>query len=312
MLTKYQKLLGVSNMTTESAAIAVALNELPPQTSGVRRFFRVLLARKIVVISLIILLTTVLAALFAPLIAPVDPYKQNLSHSLEKPTSTYLLGTDILGRDVLSRIIYGTRVSLIVGIVVVLIAGVLGITIGLVSGFFGGWIDTVLMRFMDAVIAIPMIVLAMAIGAVLGGGIVNVIIALGLAIVPSYARLMRGQVLSVKQSDYVIAGMLTGISSIRNMIVHVLPNCISPLIVLITMNLGMAILAEAGLSFLGLGIVPPGASWGSMVNDGYRYLLTNPVLSLGPGIAIVIVVLAFNIVGDALRDALDPRLRGAE
>src|SRR5690606_9272606 len=224
----------------------------------------------------------------------------------------HLLGTDMLGRDVLSRIIFGARVSLIVGLVVVIIAGVLGMSIGLVSGYFGGRLDAILMRLMDAMIAIPMIVLAMAIGAVLGGGIVNVIIALGLASVPAYARLMRGQVLSVKQSDYVIAGMLTGISSLRNMVVHVLPNCISPLIVLITMNLGMAILAEAGLSFLGLGIVPPGASWGSMVNDGYKYLLTNPVLSMAPGVAIMIVVLAFNIVGDALRDALDPRLRGAE
>jgi ABC-type dipeptide/oligopeptide/nickel transport system permease subunit len=147
---------------------------------------------------------------------------------------------------------------------------------------------------------------------VLGGGIVNVIVALGLAAVPKYARLMRGQVLSVKQSDYVIAGVLTGVSSLRNMLVHVLPNCLSPIIVLITMNLGMAILAEAGLSFLGLGIAPPGASWGSMVNDGYRYLLSNPVLSLAPGVAIVIVVLAFNLVGDALRDALDPRLRGMD
>ncbi len=298
-------------MTTETASVT-NYNELPPQTSSVRRFIRVLTARKVVVIAMLILAVTILAALFAPLIAPFDPYKQNLSQSLHQPSSEHLLGTDMLGRDVLSRIIYGARVSLIVGLVVVIIAGVLGMSIGLVSGYFGGRLDSILMRLMDAMIAIPMIVLAMAIGAVLGGGIVNVIIALGLAIVPAYARLMRGQVLSVKQSDYVVAGMLTGISSLRNMVVHVLPNCISPLIVLITMNLGMAILAEAGLSFLGLGIVPPGASWGSMVNDGYKYLLTNPVLSMAPGVAIMIVVLAFNIVGDALRDALDPRLRGAE
>jgi len=298
-------------MSTETASVP-SYNELPPETSSMRRFIRVLTARKVVVIAILILLATILTALLAPLIAPYDPYKQNLSQSLYQPSSEHLLGTDMLGRDVLSRIIFGARVSLIVGFVVVIIAGVLGMSIGLVSGYFGGRLDSVLMRMMDAVIAIPMIVLAMAIGAVLGGGIVNVIIALGLAIVPAYARLMRGQVLSVKQADYVIAGMLTGISSLRNMLVHVLPNCISPLIVLITMNLGMAILAEAGLSFLGLGIAPPGASWGSMVNDGYKYLLTNPVLSLAPGLAIMIVVLAFNIVGDALRDALDPRLRGSE
>ncbi|MFS0776920.1 ABC transporter permease [Neobacillus sp. 3P2-tot-E-2] len=298
-------------MTTETN-LAPSLNELPPQKSNVSRFLRVFLARKVVVLGLIILIATVLLAIFAPLIAPHDPYAQDLSKSLLQPNATHWLGTDMLGRDVLSRIIYGSRVSLTVGLVVVIIAGALGMAIGLISGYFGGWIDTVFMRIMDAMIALPMIVLAMALGAVLGGGIVNVIVALGLAAVPKYARLMRGQVLSVKQSDYVIAGVLTGVSSLRNMLVHVLPNCLSPIIVLITMNLGMAILAEAGLSFLGLGIAPPGASWGSMVNDGYRYLLSNPVLSLAPGVAIVIVVLAFNLVGDALRDALDPRLRGMD
>lgn len=299
-------------MSTETAPGASSLPEMPPHTSNLRRFLRVFLARKIVVLGLIILLFMVLTAFFAPLLAPHDPYAQDLTQSLKQPSSSYWLGTDMLGRDVLSRIIYGTRVSLTVGLVVVIIAGVLGMAIGLISGYFGGWIDSALMRVLDALIAIPMIVLAMALGAMLGGGIVNVIIALGIAIVPTYARLMRGQVLSVKQSDYVVAGIVTGVSSLRNMIVHVLPNCLSPLIVLITMNLGMAILAEAGLSFLGLGIAPPGASWGSMVNDGYRYLLSNPVLSLAPGAAIVIVVLAFNVVGDALRDALDPRLRGME
>jgi ABC-type dipeptide/oligopeptide/nickel transport system permease subunit len=299
-------------MTTSTAADTASMYELPPQTSGFRRFLRVFLARKIVVAGLGVLCLIVLMAIFAPLLAPHDPYAQNLSMSLKQPSSEYWLGTDMLGRDVLSRMIYGSRVSLIVGLVAVLIAGAIGMTIGLLSGFFGGWVDTVLMRVMDAMIAIPMIVLAMALGAILGGGIVNVIVALGIAIVPAYARLMRGQVLSVKQSDYVMAGVVTGVSHLRNMLVHVLPNCLSPLIVLLTMNLGMAILAEAGLSFLGLGIAPPGASWGSMVNDGYRYLLSNPVLSLAPGVAILIVVLAFNVVGDALRDALDPRLRGME
>jgi ABC-type dipeptide/oligopeptide/nickel transport system permease subunit len=286
--------------------------EMPPKTSGVRRFLRVFLARKVVVAALVILMIMVLVAVFAPLLAPHDPYQQKLTHSLQQPSSEHPLGTDLLGRDVLSRIIYGTRISLMVGIVVVFIAGAVGMTIGLLSGYFGGVLDALLMRIMDAMIAIPMIVLALAFGALLGGGIVNVIIALGLAIVPAYARLMRGQVLSVKNSDYVMAAMLTGVGNLRNMLVHVLPNCISPLIVLITMNLGLAILAEAGLSFLGLGITPPEASWGSMVNDGYRYLLTNPLLSIAPGVAILVVVLSFNVVGDALRDALDPRLRGLE
>lgn len=277
-----------------------------------RRFFRVFLARTIVKISLAVLVIMILLALFAPIVAPYDPYAQNMANSLQKPSWDHWLGTDLLGRDILSRIIYGAQTSLLVGFVAVVIAGSVGMTIGLLSGYFGGILDTILMRVMDALIAIPTIILALAIGAMLGGGIGNVILALGIAIVPGYARLMRGQVLAVKQSDYIIAGELMGMSNIRNMLVHVLPNCISPLIVLITMNLGMAILAEAGLSFLGLGIKPPGAAWGSMVNDGYLYLLQNPLLSLAPGAAILIVVLAFNIVGDALRDALDPRLRGAK
>lgn len=299
-------------MPAQTAETLPSTMEMPPKTSGVRRFVRVFLARKVVVVALVILMIMVLVAVFAPLLAPHDPYQQKLTHSLQQPSSEHPLGTDLLGRDVLSRIIYGTRISLMVGIVVVFIAGAVGMTIGLLSGYFGGVLDALLMRIMDAMIAIPMIVLALAFGALLGGGIVNVIIALGLAIVPAYARLMRGQVLSVKNSDYVMAAMLTGVGNLRNMLVHVLPNCISPLIVLITMNLGLAILAEAGLSFLGLGITPPEASWGSMVNDGYRYLLTNPLLSIAPGVAILVVVLSFNIVGDALRDALDPRLRGLE
>lgn len=299
-------------MPAQTAETLPSTMEMPPKTSGVRRFLRVFLARKVVVVALVILMIMVLVAVFAPLLAPHDPYQQKLTHSLQQPSSEHPLGTDLLGRDVLSRIIYGTRISLMVGIVVVFIAGAVGMTIGLLSGYFGGVLDALLMRIMDAMIAIPMIVLALAFGALLGGGIVNVIIALGLAIVPAYARLMRGQVLSVKNSDYVMEAMLTGVGNLRNMLVHVLPNCISPLIVLITMNLGLAILAEAGLSFLGLGITPPEASWGSMVNDGYRYLLTNPLLSIAPGVAILVVVLSFNIVGDALRDALDPRLRGLE
>jgi len=286
------------------------LTELPPPSSSFKRFLRVFLARKVVIVGLLVILALILMAIFAPVLAPHDPYAQNLANSLQKPSSEHLLGTDLLGRDVLSRIIYGSRVSLMVGIVVVLLGGTLGMAIGLISGYFGGVIDSILMRIMDAIIAIPMIILAMALGAAMGGGITNVILALGIAITPTYARLMRGQVLSIKQQDYVIAGELTGASNLRNILVHVFPNSISPLIVLITMNLGMAILAEAGLSFLGLGIAPPGAAWGAMVNDGYRYLLAHPLLSVAPGLCVMIVVLAFNIVGDALRDALDPRLRG--
>jgi len=289
--------------------LAVSAEQLPVRKSGLRRFVKAFFSRPVVLVCVAVLAVAVVTAIFAPLIAPYDPNEQNLAESLKQPSAEHWLGTDMLGRDVLSRVVYGTRISLAVGFVVVFIAGVLGMSLGLLSGYVGGWVDTVLMRVMDAMIAVPMIVLAMALGAVLGGGIVNVILSLGIAIVPTYARLMRGQVLAVKHSDFVVAGTLIGASALRNMLVHVFPNCVSPLIVLMTMNLGTAILAEAGLSFLGLGIDPPDPSWGSMVNDGYRYLLSNPLISLAPGVAIMAVVLSCNIIGDALRDALDPRLR---
>jgi peptide/nickel transport system permease protein len=294
----------------ETALAKKTAAKLPGRTSNLQKFLHIFLARKAVVVALIILLLMVLSALFAAVISPYNPYEQDLSNVLQKSSSAHLLGTDLFGRDVLSRIIYGTRASLAVGIVSVAIAGGIGMTLGLIAGYFRGVVDGLIMRIMDALMAIPPIILALSVGAALGGGLANVMISLGVALIPNYARLMRGQVLSVRQADYVIAGEISGASNLRNMMVHVLPNCLSPLIVLITLNLGVAILAEAGLSFLGLGIAPPGAAWGSMINDGYKYLSTNPLLSFAPGIAVMIAVLAFNLVGDALRDALDPRLRG--
>jgi peptide/nickel transport system permease protein/oligopeptide transport system permease protein len=295
---------------TDMAAQTEDLIETPLRTNEFRRFLRVFLGRKVVIFGTVIILILIITAIFAPLIAPYDPYKQNLSEALQSPSRAHLLGTDPLGRDELSRIVYGTRISLAVGIVAVGVAAIIGMMLGLVAGYFGGFINTVIMRFIDALMAIPPIMLALAIAAALGGGLWNVIISLGVSLIPTQARLMRGQVLTVKQSDYITAGEVIGAGNFRIMMVHIFPNCLPPLIVLITLNLGVAILAEAALSFLGVGIRPPGAAWGSMVNDGYRYLLSNPILSFAPGFAIMLVVLAFNIVGDGLRDALDPRLRG--
>jgi peptide/nickel transport system permease protein len=298
-------------MTTEIVRVEIT-SEIPPRTSDFRKFMRVFLARKSIIVCLAIMMILVISAIFAPLLAPYNPYAQNLNETLLDSSAQHLLGTDYLGRDVLSRIIYGSRASLAVGVVAVAIAGGIGMALGLVSGYFGGFLDSIIMRVMDALMAIPPIILALSLGAALGGGLANVMIALGIALVPAYARLMRGQVLTVRHADYVIASELSGASTIRNMLVHVVPNCMSPLIVLITMNLGSAILSEAGLSYLGLGIAPPGAAWGSMVNDGYKYLEGHPMLSFAPGIAIMAVVMSFNIVGDALRDALDPKLRGSQ
>jgi len=295
---------------TDIAIQTEDLIETPLRTNEFRRFLRVFLGRKVVIFGTVIILILIITAIFAPLIAPYDPYKQNLSEALQGPSRAHLLGTDPLGRDELSRIVYGTRISLAVGIIAVGVAAIIGMALGLIAGYFGGFINTVIMRFIDALMAIPPIMLALAIAAALGGGLSNVIISLGVALIPTQARLMRGQVLTVKQADYITAGEVIGAGNLRIMMVHIFPNCLPPLIVLITLNLGVAILAEAALSFLGIGIRPPGAAWGSMVNDGYRYLLSNPILSFAPGFAIMLVVLAFNIVGDGLRDALDPRLRG--
>jgi peptide/nickel transport system permease protein len=286
------------------------LLEVPPKTSELKRFFRVFFSRKVVLFGATVILIFILASFLAPLIAPYDPYAQNLSKALQSPSREHLLGTDPLGRDEFSRIIYGTRISLAVGLISVGIAALIGMALGLLAGYFGGLTNTIIMRFIDAMMAIPPIMLALAIAAALGGGITNVIISLGISLIPTQARLMRGQVLTVKQADYVTAGEVIGAGDIRIMLLHILPNCLPPLIVLITLNLGVAILAEASLSFLGVGIRPPAAAWGAMVNDGYRYLLSNPILSFAPGLCVMLVVLAFNLVGDGLRDALDPRLRG--
>jgi peptide/nickel transport system permease protein len=284
--------------------------ETPPHVSEFQRFRRVFFGRAVVVFGFIIILALLITAIFAPLLAPYDPYQQDLTSLLQHPSAQHWLGTDEIGRDVLSRLIYGSRTSLMVGVVAVGVAAVFGVTLGLISGYFGGWPDTIIMRIIDALMAIPGLVLALVFAAVLGGGLTNIMIAVGISLVPTYCRLMRGLVLAVKQSDYILAAHSLGSKDMRIMLRHVLPNCLPPLIVLVTLQLGMAILIEAGLSYIGIGIAPPGAAWGSMVNEGYRFLQMNPVLSFAPGLSIMLVVLAFNLVGDGLRDALDPRLRG--
>jgi peptide/nickel transport system permease protein len=284
--------------------------EMAPRVSEFKRFRRVFFSRKLVLFGMIVIAILVLTALLAPLLAPYDPYDQNLEQILLNPSFQHLLGTDSLGRDILSRVIYGSQNSLMVGVVALAIASLIGMSIGLIAGYFGGWVYNILMRFVDAMMCFPMILLALVIAALLGGGLKNIMIALGVALLPAYARLMCAQVLSVKENDYVLAEHAAGAGNLRIMLQHIFPNCLPPLIVLVTMQLGAAILAEAGLSFLGVGIEPPAAAWGSMVNDGRQYLITNPVLSFAPGIAIMLTVFSFNMVGDGLRDALDPRLRG--
>jgi peptide/nickel transport system permease protein len=298
-------------MSDAIGTVIATIDETPPRVSTFRRFVRVFFSRGVVVFGLIVIMALILTAVCAPYIAPYDPYQQNLDNILSKPNSKHLLGTDTLGRDTLSRIIYGSRTSLMVGVVAIFIAAALGMLLGLMAGYFGGITNMLIMRFIDALMTFPMILLALTIAAILGGGLQNIILALGVSLIPPYTRLMCAQALSIKQNDYVMAGHAMGAKHSRIMLRHVAPNCFPPLIVLMTMMMGSAILAEAGLSFLGIGITPPGAAWGAMVSEGYRYLLSNPVLSFAPGLAIMLVVFAFNMVGDGLRDALDPRLRGA-
>ena len=257
-----------------------------------------------------IITVMVFCAVFAPLAAPYDPYAQDLTNMLKGMSGTHIFGTDALGRDLLSRIIYGARASLSVGLVSTLIAGSIGISLGLIAGYLGKWVDAVIMRVMDAMMSIPVVILALFIGSILGKGLGNIMLCIGIVMMPGYARMTRGQVLSVKQLDYVTAGKISGATRMKNAVKHILPNCIAPNLVLATMNLGTAILTEAGLSYLGMGINPPTASWGAMVSDGYRYLQDTPHIALIPGIFIILTVWAFNVCGDALRDATDPRLRG--
>ncbi len=274
-------------------------------------FLKVFFGRKVVLFGAIVAFCIVLAAIFAPLLAPYNPYNPDYSlPPLQHPSSAHLLGTDALGRDTFSRILYGARTSLLVSIGAITVASVIGMTLGMVAGYFGGPVQAVIMRFFDAIMVFPMIVLAMCIAALLGGGLKNVVIAIGIGMSAVYARMMCAQVLSIKESEYVTACRVIGAGNLRIMFRHILPNAFPPLIVLMTIQMGSAILAEAGLSFLGIGIEPPEAAWGNMVKDGYQYLQTNPLLSFAPGIAIMLVVLAFNMIGDGLRDTLDPRLRG--
>jgi peptide/nickel transport system permease protein len=279
---------------------------VPPRSYFMKAFF----GRKVVIFGMAVLLLLVIVAIFAPLISPYDPYATDLEHSLAQPSAQHWLGTDNVGRDILSRVIFGSRISLMVGFIAIGIGACIGTILGLIGGYYGGIISAIIMRFVDALMTVPMLLLALAITAVMGGGLVQMMIALGIALIPGHARLTNSMVLTIKQSEFVLASKAMGASNIRIMLRNIFPNSMPPLIVMVTQNLGLAILSEAGLSFLGLGLSPPSAAWGSMVNEGYRYLHNNVIYSTSPGVCIMLVVLAFNIVGDGLRDALDPRLRG--
>ena len=266
-------------------------------------------------VSAVIILGLVVVAVLAPVLAPRDPYAFNLNERglpirMQAPSAAFWLGTDPLGRDVLSRIVYGARVSLVVGLASVLIGTLLGTVLGLVSGYWEGTVDQVIQRGVDTTMAIPAIVLALAVMSVLGQSLTNIILVIALVIAPGASRVVRGTVLAVKQHTFVDAAQALGASPGRIVARHVLPNVFAPILVIATVWLGNAIVIEAALSFLGLGTPPPTPTWGAMLSgEGRRNLETAPYLGIFPGVAISVVVLAFNMLGDALRDLLDPRLR---
>ncbi|MDP9370576.1 MAG: ABC transporter permease [Chloroflexota bacterium] len=260
-------------------------------------------------VGLTFILGLILVALFAGPIAPHPPNTVQTRLRGDPPTREYLLGNDSVGRDVLSRIIYGTRVALIVGLGATAIAVTIGVAIGATAGYFGGRVDAALSRVIDALMAFPTLALLITLAAVLGPSLVTVVIAIGTTVWASYARVVRADVLSLRERDYITAARATGAGHARIVIRHMLPNVLGPIIVLASLAVGNIIILESALSFLGLGVQPPTASWGGMLSDGRAYIRTYPHIAIAPGIVITLTVLAFNLLGDGLRDALDPRQR---
>ena len=268
---------------------------------------RRLLRRPPAVIAMAMVAAFVVIALAAPQVAPYDPIKQNFLAIRKAPSDAYRLGTDEVGRDVLSRLLWGARASLLAGVIPVTIAVTLSVPLGLLSGYLGGWVDGLIMRINDAMLSIPFLIVAIALGAFLGPGLGNAMIAIGIAALPTFVRLVRGTVLTIKTEEYVEAAQALGCSRRRVALRHILPNTLPPLFIQVSLTVAAAIIAEASLSFLGLGQQPPAPSWGIMLNAAQRYLSQAPWMALYPGLMIFGIVMALNVLGDGLRDALDPR-----
>jgi peptide/nickel transport system permease protein len=271
----------------------------------IQRFMR----HKPAVVGLCFIILLVLIAVFAPLIAPYDPVASNLRLRGAAPSAGHWFGNDDIGRDILSRILYGTRIALIVGLGATSIAVIIGVLVGATAGYFGGKVDFVLSRFVDALMAFPILALLLTLSAIFGPSLRNVVIVIGVTFWASYARVIRAEVLSLRERDYVLAARASGATSRRIILQHIVPNAIGPVIILASLAIGSVIIFESALSFLGMGIQRPTPSWGTMLSDGREYIRNYPHIAIAPGLAIAFTVLAFNMVGDGLRDALDPRER---
>ncbi len=283
--------------------------QTPKSDSEIRQVWRHLRRNRMAMIGLLILVLFVIVSIFAPVFTQHDPIKLNLVNALQAPSSEHIMGTDWQGRDVLTRILYGGRISLAIGFITVAIGLAVGIPVGTISGYYGGKFDLFVQRIIDILIAFPGILLAIVVVTVLGVGVEQVMIAVGISTIPIYTRLVRGSVLSVKEEGYITAAKSLGIGDARIIIRHILPNCLGPIIVMSTFRIATSILWAAGLGFLGLGAQPPDPEWGAMLSNGRVYMRTLPHLVIFPGLAIFFMVLGFNLLGDGLRDALDPRSR---
>lgn len=271
-------------------------------------FVKKLLDNKLAIVGFVIMSIIVIMAIFAPMIAPCDPNEIDVANSMMPPGyGGHIFGTDSYGRDLFSRILYGSRISLIVGVSAILVGCLIGVLLGLIAGYFGGVLDSIIMRVMDAMFAFPFILLAITLMMVFGSGLFNTILAIAIGNIPGFARITRGQVLAVKEEDYIEVTESLGAKKFRIIFSHVLPNAVTPIIVYGTMSVAGAIISEAALSYLGLGIAPPTASWGSILQEGKNYLVLAPHISIFPGLAIVLSVLGINLFGDALRDVSDPK-----
>lgn len=280
-----------------------------PRQSAFGNFFSVFLENKAAVVGGLIILFYIFIAVFAPVLAPYHPHDINLDNKLMPPSMEHWMGTDDKGRDILSRILYGSRLSMGVGFAAVIFGAFFGITLGLIAGYYGKWIDSIIMRCMDVLLAFPGILLALAIVSALGPSLINVTIAVGAFSVPLFARIVRGSTLEVKQLEYIDAIRSLGAKDSTIIFKHILPNILSPIIVQGTLRVATAILSAAGLSFLGLGAQPPSSEWGTMLSSGRDFLFSAPYIAIFPGLAIAFLVLGFNIFGDGLRDAFDPRMK---
>jgi peptide/nickel transport system permease protein len=295
----------MADVPYDSALIAKRADETIE--SPMRRALRRLWRRKGAVVGLVVVGIFVALAIFAPLISPYDPAAQSWTAVRKAPSWAHWFGTDDVGRDVLARVIFGARASLLAGVISVSIALAVGVPLGLISGYLGGWVDALLSRITDAMLAVPFLILAIALAAFLGPSLGNAMIAIGVTTTPIFVRLTRGQVMAVKVEEYIMAARAVGNSGLRIVVRHIVPNIVAPLIVQATLAIAAAIIAEASLSFLGLGQQPPAPSWGSMLNTAKNYVENAPWMAVWPGASIFLLVLSFNLLGDGLRDALDPR-----